>query len=157
MTQMGAEMAQTAFPLLSSNIYIDKYMVKLWKIHVTSLQNTCNNYRKWYSREQRTPNALPIPTFNIHIHCDNLCKFRILQKTKVFISRKRDRSRRRIIFRKRNILLKLKPAINTAYKRKICMYWKKKLSVSIVKAVCCISSGMGGTIKKMFPVLKMSL
>ena len=54
-------------------------------------------------------------------------------------------------------MLKLKPAINTAYKRKICMYWTKKLSVSIVKAVCCISSGMGGAIKKMFLVLKMSL
>ena len=55
------------------------------------------------------------------------------------------------------VMLKLKPAINTAYKRKICMYWTKKLSVSIVKAVCCISSGMGGAIKKMFLVLKMSL
>ena len=37
MTQMGAEMAQTAFFLLSSNIYINKYMFKLWQIHVTSL------------------------------------------------------------------------------------------------------------------------
>ena len=45
-------------------------------------------------------------------------------------------------------MLKLKPAINTAYKRKICMYWTKKLSVSIVKAVCCISSGMGGDYKE---------
>ena len=45
-------------------------------------------------------------------------------------------------------MLKLKPAINAAYKRKICMYWKKKLSVSIVKAVCCISSGMVGAKKE---------